>query len=106
MMMGSSSSSRVSEIEEDEWCRSEELFEIRHLDSITEETGKEDEEVVYVALLGQVTNCTHDMDALVWTLNHLLHPFSEIVVNLIHVFPQLHYIPSPCKSYALNSIYL
>lgn len=102
--MSSTGSSRVSEIEieEDDWYRSEELFEIKHLDSITEETGKEDEEVVYVALLGQTTTTTsssshaHDMDALVWTLNNLVHPFSDSVVNLIHVFPQLHYIPSPC----------
>lgn len=96
----SSSSSRVSEIEieEDEWYRSEELFEIKHLESIYEETGKEDEEVVYVALLGQTTSSSsHDMDALVWTLNQLLDPFSESVVNLVHVFPQLHYIPTPCK---------
>lgn len=104
MSSSSSPSRRVSEIEEDEWSRSEELFEIKHLDSITEETGKEDEEVVYVALLGQVTSSSHDMDALVWTLNHLVHPFSESVVNLIHVFPQLHYIPTPLGKLPVSQV--
>lgn len=110
-MMSSTGSSRVSEIEieEDDWYRSEELFEIKHLDSITEETGKEDEEVVYVALLGQTTTTSssshaHDMDALVWTLNNLVHPFSDSVVNLIHVFPQLHYIPSPLGKLPINQV--
>ncbi|WOH11462.1 hypothetical protein DCAR_0830949 [Daucus carota subsp. sativus] len=101
--MSSSTSSRVSEIEEDEWySRSEELFEIKHLESINEESGKEvEEDVVYVALLG---TGSHDMDALVWTLNHLLHPFSSSLVNLIHVFPQLHYIPTPLGKLPISQV--
>ncbi|KAL8104213.1 uncharacterized protein LOC141678753 [Apium graveolens] len=111
MRSSSSSSSRMSEIEieQEEWYRSEELFEIKHLESIYEETGKEDEQVVYVALLGQTTSSnssssSHDMDALVWTLNHLLHPFSESLVNLVYVFPQLHYIPTPLGKLPINQV--
>lgn len=36
------------------------------------------------------------MDALKWTLKHLINS-QGTTINLVHVFPEIHYIPSPCK---------
>lgn len=58
-----------------------------------EEEGEED--AVYVAVSSSSTSSS--MDALLWTLNHaILHP-SSTTVFLVHVFPQIRHIPTPCK---------
>ena len=41
------------------------------------------------------TESRSSMDALVWTLRYLVTP--STVVHLIHVFPPISHIPSPCK---------
>ncbi|XP_058727731.1 U-box domain-containing protein 35-like [Vicia villosa] len=94
------------EIEEDD----DELFEINlkkeePLDSIKEEEDYEsstvfsldiqnhklsDSDVVYVAIGENGSS----MEALSWTLKHLVNPNSTIV-SLIHVFPQVKRIPTP-----------
>lgn len=57
------------------------------------EEGEED--AVYVAVSSSSTSSS--MDALLWTLNHaILHP-SSTTVFLVHVFPQIRHIPTPCK---------
>lgn len=58
-----------------------------------QEEGEED--AVYVAVSSSSTSSS--MDALLWTLNHaILHP-SSTTVFLVHVFPQIRHIPTPCK---------
>lgn len=53
------------------------------------------EDTVYVAVSSSSTSSS--MDALLWTLNHaILHP-SSTTVFLVHVFPQIRHIPTPCK---------
>lgn len=47
---------------------------------------------VYVA----VGKSESSMEALTWTLKHAADP-SSTTVYLIHVFPETHFIPSPCK---------
>lgn len=37
------------------------------------------------------------MDALTWALKHAVDPSSSTTVYLIHVFPGVTYIPSPCE---------
>ncbi|XP_057537216.1 U-box domain-containing protein 35 isoform X2 [Amaranthus tricolor] len=48
------------------------------------------DDVVYVA----VGKSESSMDALLWALTHCVHPGST-VVYLIHIFPDLKFIPSP-----------
>lgn len=52
------------------------------------------ESVVYVA----VGKMKSSMDALSWVLRHEVgnHPSSK-VVYLIHIFPEVRHIPTPCK---------
>ncbi|CAL5199492.1 unnamed protein product [Lathyrus oleraceus] len=85
---------------------SEELFEInpkkKSLDSISEEDCKSSvfsidihekkklDDVVYV-VVGETCS---SMEALSWTLKHLVNPNSTIVF-LIHVFPKAKRIPTP-----------
>jgi hypothetical protein len=109
----------ITEIEDDDDGDSdEELFEINlkkeeALDSIREEDEEEcesssstvfsldihnnkldDDDVVYVAV-GE-SSCCSSMEALSWALKHSVTPNSTIV-SLIHVFPQVKLIPTPCK---------
>ncbi|KAK8350928.1 hypothetical protein V6Z12_A06G241600 [Gossypium hirsutum] len=94
-------SSSIREIEEEEGS---ELFEIHDgepLSSIKEEeinslfsfdvaARDEDEDNVYVA----VGKSQSSIDALSWTISHFING-SSTTVYLIHVFPEIHYIPSP-----------
>ncbi|KAL5838888.1 hypothetical protein ACOSQ3_016057 [Xanthoceras sorbifolium] len=95
------SSSGVSEIEEEE---SSELFEIEDefpLETIKEELfegsmfsfdvhGSDQADYIYVA----VGKSESSMDALQWALKRAVNP-STTVVYLIHVYPEIKYIPSP-----------
>lgn len=49
---------------------------------------------VFVAV-GAAEESSSSMDALEWTLRHVVTP--STMVLLIHVFPVLRFIPSPCK---------
>lgn len=53
------------------------------------------EDSVYVA----VGNRESSRDALAWTLAHYANPSTNIY--LIHVFPEIRYVPSPCKLHLL-----
>jgi hypothetical protein len=95
-----SSSTSVCEIEEES---PSETFEINHgvpMASIREEFEagslfsvdvQNSEDSVYVG----VGKSDSSMDALAWTLNHAVTP--STIVYLVHVFPEIRYIPSPCK---------
>lgn len=37
------------------------------------------------------------MVALTWTLKHAVRSSSSTTVNLIHIFPEIRLVPSPCK---------
>lgn len=63
--------------------------------------GEEEEEedninTFYVA----VGKSESSMDALAWTLNHASIS-SPILVFLIHIFPEVHCIPTPCKELSI-----
>ncbi|KAJ8770301.1 hypothetical protein K2173_013255 [Erythroxylum novogranatense] len=91
-----SSSSRC-EIEEE---NSNEFFEINHMEPIREEcegslfsvdvNNRDDEDCVYVG----VGKSESSMDALSWTLKNAVNN-ETTMVYLIHVFPEIHHIPSP-----------
>ncbi|KAK6265135.1 hypothetical protein QQP08_020015 [Theobroma cacao] len=96
----SSSASEIEEEEEEDGNFSSELFEINHgegLASIKEEDASSlfsfdvnnAEDIVYVA----VGKSESSIDALSWTLSHFVSTSS--VLYLIHVFPEIHHIPSP-----------
>jgi hypothetical protein len=108
------SNSEIEEEDDDE-DSDEDLFEINlkkeeALDSIREEEECESscsstvfsldihndklDDVVYVAV-GE-SSCCSSMEALSWALKHSVTPNSTIV-SLIHVFPQVKLIPTPCK---------
>lgn len=91
---------------------SEELFEINlkePLDTISEDCESSvfsfdihnEKDVVHVAVdhVGESS-----MEALFWTLKHLVTP-SSTTLYLIHVFPQIKLIPSPCESCSYYSSY-
>lgn len=96
------------EIDEDEEENSRDLFEIKRMAPIKEEYEESslfsfevgpngENHVVYVCV--SKTNYDESMDALVWTLNNIVNrsddPKSSTVVYLIHVFPELRYLPTP-----------
>lgn len=94
-----SSSSGVSEIEEE---NSSDLFEVNHgvpMASIKEKKEgslfsfdvHNGEDSVYVG----VGKSESSLDALSWTLKNAVN--ESTMVYLIHVFPETHHIPSPCK---------
>lgn len=98
--------SGVCEIEEE--INSTELFEINDalpLATIKEEFegslfsvdfhGGDHQDSVYVA----VGKSESSMYALSWTLQHLVNP--STIIYLIHVFPEIKHIPSPCKLFTL-----
>lgn len=87
------SGSGVCEIEEE--INSTELFEIKEefegsLFSV-DFHGRDHQDSVYVA----VGKSESSMYALSWTLQHLVNP--STIIYLIHVFPEIKHIPSPCK---------
>lgn len=104
----SSTSSSICEIEEED---SAELFEINHgmppMAPIKEEIessffsfdvhgrenhhDQEEEDIVYVA----VGKSDSSLEALSWTLNHAVN--ASTMIYLVHVFPEIKHIPSPCK---------
>ncbi|KNA11628.1 hypothetical protein SOVF_133010 [Spinacia oleracea] len=53
-------------------------------------SGRSSDDVVYVA----VGKSDSSSEALVWTLKHSVHPGTSLVY-LIHIFPDLKFIPSP-----------
>lgn len=55
--------------------------------------GEDEEECVYVGVGKSETS----MEALSWTLNHMITSPSTLVY-LIHVFPEIKHVPNPCKS--------
>lgn len=60
----------------------------------------QDERVYHVAV--DLMKSESSMDALLWTLSQkVTHPSSNIKavnhVKLVHVFPPIRFIPSPCK---------
>ena len=83
----------TSEIEEESSSR--QAFQSRQqhgaMAAIKEEYEEEDS--VYVAVGKSETS----MEALSWTLRNLVSP--STIVYLIHVFPEIKHIPSPCKPY-------
>ncbi|XVF28075.1 hypothetical protein REPUB_Repub14bG0164300 [Reevesia pubescens] len=104
----------VSEIEEEEEegnINSSELFEINHglaMASIKEEDSslfsievndQADQGSVYVA----VGKSESSMDALCWTLTHLVNT-SSCILYLIHVFPEIRNIPSPLGMLPKNQV--
>ncbi|XP_057498647.1 uncharacterized protein LOC130783142 [Actinidia eriantha] len=103
------SSSSVWEIEEE---NSGELFEIDNagrcdMPSIKEELDgsvfsfdfHNRDDVVYVA----VGKNDSSMDALLWTLNHALST-DRTLVFLIHVFPELRFIPTPLGKLPISQV--
>lgn len=107
------SSSSISEIEEEEGddiddekknkikipSEIKELFGfkgyLRPMPSIKEDIDDHSslDESVYVG----VGKGESSMDALTWALKHEVDPSSSTTVYLIHVFPEVTYIPSPCE---------
>lgn len=98
--------SSVSEIEEESSSTSE-IIEVNDHGLVRMETIKEEsfeagslysldlqslEDSVYVG----VGKSESSMEALVWTIKHAVTSPST-VVYLVHVFPEILYIPSPCK---------
>lgn len=53
--------------------------------------GTQEEDIIYVA----VGKSQSSMDALSWTLRHAVNP--STLIFLIHVFPQVKFVPSPRK---------
>nr|KYP62819.1 U-box domain-containing protein 33 [Cajanus cajan] len=90
---------------------SEELFEINlkePLDTISEDCESSvfsfdihnnEKDVVHVAVdhVGESS-----MEALLWTLKHAVTP--STTVSLIHVFPQIRFIPSPFGKFPRNRV--
>ncbi|XP_059663673.1 uncharacterized protein LOC132309372 [Cornus florida] len=105
--------SGVSEIEEE--CSSD-MFEINSgvpMESIKEEVegslfsydfqNRDHDDVVYVAVLEKSSDELSSMDALEWTLNHAVFNPSTLVF-LIHVFPEIHYIPTPLGKLPISQV--
>lgn len=96
-------SSSISEIEEE---KSSDLFEINHgvaMEPIREEflegslfsfdPSSEESDCVYVG----VGKSESSIGALSWTLKNAINSESTFVY-LLHIFPEVHHIPSPCES--------
>lgn len=82
--------SRLDSIREEEWCESSTVFSIdihNYLD-----------DVVYVAVGTNINinGGSSSMEALSWTLKHAVTP-ETTTVYLLHVFPQVKLIPTPCN---------
>ncbi|KAK6791161.1 hypothetical protein RDI58_010242 [Solanum bulbocastanum] len=56
----------------------------------------EEHDVVYVVVWNKnVSQEESSMDALLWTLNHVVTNPNSSIVFLIHIFPQTNFIPTP-----------
>jgi len=82
---------RLDSIREEEWCESSTVFS---LDIHNHDNNLDD--VVYVAVGTNINGGSSSMEALSWTLKHAVTP-STTTVSLLHVFPQVKLIPTPCK---------
>lgn len=107
--------SLINEIEEEEeeeeegnfYNSTSDLFEIDHHGGGEVEGSlfsfdfhnHEEHDVVYVVVWNKnVSQEESSMDALLWTLNHVVTNPNSTIVFLIHIFPQTNFIPTPCKS--------
>lgn len=101
----------VLEEEEEEMISLSEFFDIDVGISEYSDNGAEEEESEGSLFSIEISQCycDHDdrvfvavgksessMHAILWTLKHAITP-SSTVVHLIHVFPEIRFIPSPCK---------
>lgn len=106
-----SDNNMVNEIEEEGdqeenfYNSTSDLFEINHHDGEVEGSlfsfdfhNHEEHDVVYVVVWNKnVSQEESSMDALLWTLNHVVINPNSTIVFLIHIFPQTNFIPTPCK---------
>lgn len=107
----------MSEIEEEEIEEEENEVHVNYqskyeLGTIAEEGSwclsyEERENVLYVAVWREIDEAL-SMDALLWTLKNAVLDPSSAFIFLIHVFPEIKFIPSPCKfiSHSLSFISL
>lgn len=75
--------------------------------SLCSSSSRSSEDCVYVG----VGKSESSMDALAWTLKHAVEPGRSTTIFLVHVFPEIRFVPSPCKSthlplHMLNSFLL
>lgn len=56
---------------------------------------EEDDDKFYVAISSSSTSSS--MHALLWTLHYAVVDSSSTTVFLVHVFPEIKHIPTPCK---------
>lgn len=104
---------KISEMENEDL---EELFfeiNLMKVDTILEEdcessvfsfdihNNNNEEDIVYVAV-GHVGESS--MEALLWTLNNVVT--TSTTVCLVHVFPQIKLIPTPCESSSFILVWL
>ncbi|KAH7545402.1 hypothetical protein FEM48_Zijuj01G0089700 [Ziziphus jujuba var. spinosa] len=111
------SSNSISEIEEEEDDDDDgsrevpkevkELFEMREFapmppirEDQQEKSSSSCDDSVYVA----VGKSESSMDALTWTVKHAINPSSSTMVYLIHIFPEVRYIPSPLGKLPVNQV--
>ncbi|KAK4373657.1 hypothetical protein RND71_009041 [Anisodus tanguticus] len=103
-----SDNSLVNEIEEVEveeeklYYSTSDLFEIDHHGEVEGSLfsfdfhNHDEHDVVYVAVWNKnVSQEESSMDALLWTLNNVVINPSSTIVFLIHIFPQINFIPTP-----------
>lgn len=90
----------IVEEDEDDHTIMPSIMEEEDLFSI--DTNRNLNDVVYVVTWrGSDELLSASMDALVWTIGSVVHGSSSIVY-LVHVFPELKFIPTPRK-YTINS---
>lgn len=84
---------RLDSIREEEECESSTVFS---LDINNNEEKIILDDVVYVAVGVDIDGGgSSSMEALSWALKHVVTPYTKL--SLIHVFPQVKLIPTPCK---------
>ncbi|CAN4089960.1 unnamed protein product [Withania somnifera] len=105
----------VQEEEEEEnfYNSTSDLFEIDHHGGEVEGSlfsfdfhNHEEHDVVYVVVWNKI-NVSHEeasLDALLWTLNHVVINPSSTIVFLIHIFPQTNFIPTPLGKIPIGQV--
>ncbi|KAL1563049.1 U-box domain-containing protein 36-like [Salvia divinorum] len=103
----------VSEIEEEEIEEEENKVHVNYqsmyeLGTIAEEGSwcldyEERENVFYVAVWKEIDE-TLSMDALLWTLKNAVLDPSSAFIFLVHVFPEIKFIPSPLGKLPINQV--
>ncbi|KAJ8562625.1 hypothetical protein K7X08_031077 [Anisodus acutangulus] len=92
----------IKEVEEEEkfYYSTSDLFEIDHHGEVEGSLfsfdfhNHDEHDVVYAAVWNKnVSQEESSMDALLWTLNHVVINPSSTIVFLIHIFPQTNFIP-------------